>query len=333
MKHIKINDLSVTVPADGDYNLSLRNGALLLTEAPPKAPVAGTAPDEVPRNSDLHEVAKSGSYDDLGDKPNFADVATSGSYTDLSDQPTYANVASSGSYNDLTDKPVYAAVAASGEYSDLQNPPSFSTVATSGNYNDLVNKPQIPDAAVIATEAEALAGTSDKVMSALRTKQAIDNAAPDLSPYAQSSDVNQALSTKADTSAVNQALRAKADSSYVNQALSGKSNSGHSHRIGNTSTVWSGNSSVVRLRKSQLPEGLYFLKTPLNYSPVFHISPSYHGLTIATGSVYEMQYNVVFRSVSGDITSMEFVCFTYGPDRNTTYAPSVIYEVKKLNII
>ena len=48
----------------------------------------------------LAAVARSGSYNDLTDKPSF-----SGSYNDLTDKPTLATVATSGSYNDLLNKP------------------------------------------------------------------------------------------------------------------------------------------------------------------------------------------------------------------------------------
>lgn len=57
-----------------------------------------------------------------------------------------ATVARTGSYNDLTDKPVIptppelSQVAYTGEYDDLLNKPTLF----SGNYNDLTNKPTIP---------------------------------------------------------------------------------------------------------------------------------------------------------------------------------------------
>lgn len=51
-----------------------------------------------------------------------------------------ADVATSGSYTDLEDKPVLF----SGDYNDLANKPSLATVATSGSYNDLSDKPVIP---------------------------------------------------------------------------------------------------------------------------------------------------------------------------------------------
>lgn len=100
--------------------------------------------------------------------PNFARVARSGSYDDLTDKPPFAIVAMSGNYNDLTNKPTIYTDAVrynvsqslntaqkiqaranigagtssfSGSYNDLTNKPTLATVATSGSYNDLSNKP------------------------------------------------------------------------------------------------------------------------------------------------------------------------------------------------
>ena len=55
--------------------------------------------------ADLHNVATTGNYNQLVNRPNLATVATSGDYSDLINRPSYARVASTGSYNDLTDKP------------------------------------------------------------------------------------------------------------------------------------------------------------------------------------------------------------------------------------
>lgn len=54
----------------------------------------------------LHQVAQSGNYNHLTNKPNFHAVATSGAYADLSGKPSLHIVATTGSYNDLTNKPV-----------------------------------------------------------------------------------------------------------------------------------------------------------------------------------------------------------------------------------
>ena len=110
----------------------------------------------------LATVARSGSYNDLTDKPTFSgsyndltDKPTlfSGSYNDLTDKPTLATVATSGSYNDLTDKPSFSGsyndltdkpTLFSGSYNDLTDKPTLASVATSGSYNDLTDKPLIP---------------------------------------------------------------------------------------------------------------------------------------------------------------------------------------------
>ena len=104
--------------ADSDNNASIQSVSTDLTEL----------------SNGLATVARSGSYNDLTDKPTF-----SGSYNDLTDKPTLF----SGSYNDLTDKPTLATVATSGSYNDLTDKPTLATVATSGDYNDLLNKPDL----------------------------------------------------------------------------------------------------------------------------------------------------------------------------------------------
>lgn len=66
----------------------------------------------------------------------LAAVARSGSYNDLIDKPTF-----SGSYNDLTDKPTLAAVATSGNYDDLLNKPAL----VFSNIGGTISSAQIPD--------------------------------------------------------------------------------------------------------------------------------------------------------------------------------------------
>lgn len=101
----------------------------------------------------LADVAISGSYNDLKDKPNLATVATTGSYNDLKNKPTLSAVATSGSYNDLSNKPTKLSNFTNDtlfinkdvnnlinyykktEIDNLLN--SLSTVATTGSYKDL----------------------------------------------------------------------------------------------------------------------------------------------------------------------------------------------------
>ena len=66
----------------------------------------------------------------------LATVARSGSYNDLTDKPTF-----SGSYNDLTDKPTLATVATSGSYDDLLNKPTL----VFSNIGGTISSVQIPD--------------------------------------------------------------------------------------------------------------------------------------------------------------------------------------------
>ena len=66
----------------------------------------------------------------------LAAVARSGSYNDLTDKPTF-----SGSYNDLTDKPTLATVATSGSYNDLLNKPDL----VFSNIGGTISSAQIPD--------------------------------------------------------------------------------------------------------------------------------------------------------------------------------------------
>lgn len=78
---------------------------------------------------------------------------------------SYAQVADSGSYNDLSDKPSIpnAQVASdwnsTGGVSQVLNKPSLSAVALSGSYADLTNKPTIPSAQV-ASDWTSVSGVS-----------------------------------------------------------------------------------------------------------------------------------------------------------------------------
>lgn len=72
------------------------------------------------------------------DSDNNASIqSVSSDLTELSN--SLATVARSGSYNDLTNKPTLF----SGSYDDLTNKPTLADVATSGNYDDLLNKPAL----------------------------------------------------------------------------------------------------------------------------------------------------------------------------------------------
>ena len=123
-------------------------------------------------SSDLSDVALTGSYDDLSDKPTIPDV--SNFITKDVNNLTYytltsnlSSVATTGDYDDLINKPTIPVVPTnisafnndSGyitkDVNDLTNytlTSSLSSVATSGNYNDLSNKPTIPDVSNFITK-------------------------------------------------------------------------------------------------------------------------------------------------------------------------------------
>jgi len=118
----------------------------------------------------LANVATSGSYNDLSNKPSIpADVSdltdnnntafTPKSHThtksEITDFPTLATVATSGSYNDLSNKPSLF----SGSYDDLTNKPTLF----SGSYNDLTNKPTIPTVVDTVADGNSNAVTSNAV--------------------------------------------------------------------------------------------------------------------------------------------------------------------------
>ena len=102
-------------------------------------------------SNSLAAVARSGSYNDLTDKPSF-----SGSYNDLTDKPTLF----SGSYDDLTDKPTLATVATSGSYDDLLNKPAL----VFQNIGGTISSVQIPDGLIangkLANSSMTLNGTT-----------------------------------------------------------------------------------------------------------------------------------------------------------------------------
>lgn len=76
-----------------------------------------------------------------GDISGLSVVASTGSYSSLSGTPDLAEVATSGDYNDLTNKPAEYVHPATHPASMITG---LSDVATSGSYTDLTDKPTIP---------------------------------------------------------------------------------------------------------------------------------------------------------------------------------------------
>lgn len=93
-------------------------------------------------------VADSVEWDKVQNKPNFADVATSGNYNDLSNKPTIPSVEGLASEAYVNEKVAAIEVPSLDGYAKTAD---LSTVATSGSYNDLKDKPTIPSTAGLAS--------------------------------------------------------------------------------------------------------------------------------------------------------------------------------------
>ena len=93
-------------------------------------------------------VADSVEWDKVQNKPNFANVATSGDYNDLSNKPTIPSVAGLASEAYVNEKVAAIKVPSLDGYAKTAD---LSTVATSGSYNDLLDKPVIPSTAGLAS--------------------------------------------------------------------------------------------------------------------------------------------------------------------------------------
>ena len=122
------------------------------------------AVDFIKNKPNLAEVATSGSYNDLTDKPTIpaAQVQSDWAQADSSavdyikNKPSLSEVATSGDYEDLTNKPTIPAAQVQSDWAQtnsssvdfIKNKPTLAEVATSGSYNDLTDKPSIPAAQV-----------------------------------------------------------------------------------------------------------------------------------------------------------------------------------------
>ena len=93
-------------------------------------------------------VADAVDWSKVQNKPNFANVATSGDYNDLSNKPTIPSVEGLASEAYVNEKVAAIKVPSLDGYAKTAD---LSTVATSGSYNDLADKPTIPSTAGLAT--------------------------------------------------------------------------------------------------------------------------------------------------------------------------------------
>ena len=111
---------------------------------------------------DLAEVATTGSYNNLTDKPtipeNVSDLNNDEGFITLSEVPAQAqadwNESDDSAPSYIANKPTIPAAQVNSDWnsssgvSQILNKPSLATVAASGDYGDLLNKPEIPAAQV-----------------------------------------------------------------------------------------------------------------------------------------------------------------------------------------
>lgn len=137
------------------------------------------AVDFIKNKPNLAEVATSGSYNDLTDKPTIpaAQVQSDWAQADSSavdyikNKPSLSEVATSGDYEDLTNKPTIPAAQVQSDWAQtnsssvdfIKNKPNLATVATSGSYNDLTDKPSIPSGQVQSDWAQSNSSAVDYI--------------------------------------------------------------------------------------------------------------------------------------------------------------------------
>lgn len=103
---------------------------------------------------------------EITDFPSLANVATSGSYADLSNKPSIPSDVS-----DLTDtnNTQFTPKTHTHTKSEITDFPTLSNVATSGSYNDLSNKPTIPTVVDTVADGNSNAVTSNAVYDYIAT--------------------------------------------------------------------------------------------------------------------------------------------------------------------
>ena len=144
-------------------------------------------------------VADSVEWDKVQNKPNFANVATSGDYNDLSNKPTIPSVEGLASEAYVNEKVAAIKVPSLDGYAKTAD---LSTVATSGSYNDLSNKPTIPSIEGLASEAYLNEKVAAIVIPEVPTKVSeLENDAgyltthQSLAEYAKTADLAQVAKT------------------------------------------------------------------------------------------------------------------------------------------
>ena len=169
--------------------------------------------DGFAKSADLADVATSGSYKDLKDKPEPIDLTPyptkdeiEQSYAKKADLPEPyelpvasdtvlggVKIGSGLSINQGVLSVNGGGVADSVDWSKVQNKPDFATVATSGDYNDLSNKPSIPSVDGLASKDYVDSKIGDIVIPSKTSELENDSGYltkhQDLSAYAKKTEI------------------------------------------------------------------------------------------------------------------------------------------------
>lgn len=128
--------------------------------------------DGLTKDADLATVAKSGSYEDLSNKPTIPDIIGLATETyvdnkvaDYTKTVDLADVATSGSYNDLTDKPTIPSLDGYAKTSEI--PSKVSELENDSNYLSSIPEEYVTDSELESkgylTEHQDISGKVDKV--------------------------------------------------------------------------------------------------------------------------------------------------------------------------
>lgn len=149
----KISELTETIePQDNDV-LAIVNG----NETKKVKLASIIAKIKTAFNSVYASITHTHTKSEITDFPSLSNVATSGSYNDLKDKPsTFTPSTHNHTKSEITDFPTLSSVATSGSYNDLNNVPSTFTPSTHTH-----TKSQITDFPTIPTKTSQLTNDSD----------------------------------------------------------------------------------------------------------------------------------------------------------------------------
>ena len=148
------------------------NGTPISVDENKNVDIAVPSIDGLTKDADLATVAKSGSYEDLSNKPTIPDITGLATETyvdnkvaDYTKTADLADVATSGSYNDLADKPTIPSLDGYAKTSEI--PSKVSELENDSNYLSSIPEEYVTETELSAkgylTEHQDISGKVDKV--------------------------------------------------------------------------------------------------------------------------------------------------------------------------